>query len=199
MKEDVLEQVVDDYLQLKGYFTTHNLRFRPSADHPDYETQQDSVHSDIDVVGFLPTDRTRRRVVTVTCKSWQAGFDARQKLLQMRGDLSNPKRETWRHFRELWQPKWSQAFRDEVERLTGRTQFTYVVAATKFTGSWSPEQAETEWNADATISTNLAGNRLEFWELSRMWGEVVAAMTHTTANSEIGRLAQLLKAAGLTE
>jgi len=28
MKEDVLEQIVDDYLQFKGYFTTHNVRPR---------------------------------------------------------------------------------------------------------------------------------------------------------------------------
>jgi len=27
MKEDVLEQIVDDYLQMQGYFTTHNVRF----------------------------------------------------------------------------------------------------------------------------------------------------------------------------
>lgn len=27
MKEDVLEQVVDDYLKFKGYFTTHNVTF----------------------------------------------------------------------------------------------------------------------------------------------------------------------------
>ena len=29
MKEDVLEQIVDDYLQMQGYFTTHNVRFNP--------------------------------------------------------------------------------------------------------------------------------------------------------------------------
>jgi hypothetical protein len=30
VKEDVLEQVVDDYLKFKGYFTTHNVAFRPA-------------------------------------------------------------------------------------------------------------------------------------------------------------------------
>ena len=37
MKEDVLEQIVDDYLQFKGCFTTHNVRFERSgrsADRP---------------------------------------------------------------------------------------------------------------------------------------------------------------------
>jgi hypothetical protein len=29
MKEDVLEQIVDDYLQFDGFFTTHNVRSVP--------------------------------------------------------------------------------------------------------------------------------------------------------------------------
>ena len=33
MKEDVLEQVVEDYLQSRGYFTRHNVRFKPAPDH----------------------------------------------------------------------------------------------------------------------------------------------------------------------
>lgn len=51
MKEDVLEQIVDDYLQFKGYFTRHNVRFRPRPAHPEFKTRQDSVNSDVDVVG----------------------------------------------------------------------------------------------------------------------------------------------------
>jgi hypothetical protein len=35
MKEDVLEQIVDDYLQFKGYFTTHNVRFKPDPGRDD--------------------------------------------------------------------------------------------------------------------------------------------------------------------
>ena len=56
MKEDVLEQVVEDYLQSRGYFTRHNLRFRPSASHGDYVSNKDSVRSDVDVVGAPPDD-----------------------------------------------------------------------------------------------------------------------------------------------
>ena len=44
MKEDVLEQIVEDYLQFKGYFTAHNVRFRPASEHPMF-----------DVVAFHPT------------------------------------------------------------------------------------------------------------------------------------------------
>ena len=70
MKEDVLEQIVDDYLQLKGYFTTHNLRFRPQRDHPDWSKNADSVRSDIDVVGLHPRRNDLARVVVVSCKAW---------------------------------------------------------------------------------------------------------------------------------
>ena len=52
MKEDVLEQVVDDYLQTQGYFTRHNLRFKPDPGHPQYVSRDDSVPSDVDVIGF---------------------------------------------------------------------------------------------------------------------------------------------------
>lgn len=51
MKEDILEQMVDEYLQHKGYFTRHNIKFRPAGDHAEYDTRQDAVHSDIDVIG----------------------------------------------------------------------------------------------------------------------------------------------------
>jgi hypothetical protein len=105
MKEDVLEQIVDDYLQFKGYFTTHNVRFKPNRDHLSFEADQDRVSSDVDVVGLHPQRTDDQRVIVVTCKSWQAGFNPRRKLDELRGVATNPKRETWRHFRELWVPK----------------------------------------------------------------------------------------------
>jgi len=32
MKEDILEQLVDDYLQARGYFTKHNNQIQALAD-----------------------------------------------------------------------------------------------------------------------------------------------------------------------
>ncbi len=54
MKEDILEQLVDDYLKFNGYFTAHNVKFRPSEEHPNYSQRDDCVASDIDVIGFHP-------------------------------------------------------------------------------------------------------------------------------------------------
>lgn len=51
-KEDILEQIVEEYLVHKGYFVQHNLKFLPRKDHPDYIQNKDSNHSDIDVIGF---------------------------------------------------------------------------------------------------------------------------------------------------
>ncbi len=54
MKEDILEQVVDDYLQARGFFTRHNIKFKPRKDHPAFNSKNDSVPSDIDVMGINP-------------------------------------------------------------------------------------------------------------------------------------------------
>jgi hypothetical protein len=61
----------------------------------------------------------------VSCKAWQNGFDATAKLAELRGEKKNPKRQTWRHFRELWIPKWSEAFRERIHCLTGEWDFSY--------------------------------------------------------------------------
>ena len=84
MKEDVLEQVVEDYLQLCGYITRDNLRFRPQPTHHDSVPDQDSVPSEVDVIGYKLQARGCERVWMVPCKSWQPGFDADAKLRELR-------------------------------------------------------------------------------------------------------------------
>jgi hypothetical protein len=192
MKEDVLEQVVDDYLKFKGYFTTHNVRFRPSPQHPEYETSQDAVPSDVDVVGVDPRRTDLERVMVVSCKSYQPGFDATSVLARLRGELANPKRENRRGFRELWIPKWSEAFRTKIAKITGESAFSYRIAVTRLRGD-----AEA-WANDKTIQANLPSCSVGFLTLESMWATVLSELTTTPAASEMGRLAQLLKAAGLT-
>ena len=193
MKEDVLEQIVDDYLKFKGYFTTHNVGFRPSPGHEHYVGTQDSVFSDIDVVAIHPGKEGVDRVVAVSCKAWQAGFDATAKLAELRGEKKNPKRETWRHFRELWIPKWSEAFRARILELTGESEFTYRIAVTRLKGDAAA------WAEEPRIKENLRGCSVGFLPLDEMWAMMLKELTTTPAPSEIGRLAQLLKAAGLTK
>jgi hypothetical protein len=157
MKEDVLEQVVDDYLQFEGYFTTHNVRFKPSKEDAGYESRLDSVPSDVDVVGYNPNRDGAERVAVVSCKAWQIGFDAQAILAQLRGTAKNPKRPRELQFRELWLPKWSDAFVAEIKRLTGTSQFTYYLAVTRLKGDSS------DWASDPTIRRNLRDNRSVSW------------------------------------
>jgi hypothetical protein len=192
VKEDVLEQIVDDYLQFGGYFTIHNVRFRPPEDHPEYHPADDSVRSDVDVVGYHPRRRGRSRVVVVSCKSWPGGFDATARLAELRGLKKNRKRETWRYFRELWIPKWSDGFRRAILDLTGQPNFDYRIAVTRLKGDAAA------WGNDPTIMENLPSCSVGFLTLEEMWAKMLAELTKTPAPSEMGRLAQLLKAAGLT-
>lgn len=191
MKEDVLEQVVDDYLQLNGYFTIHNVRFKPSPDHPKYVQRNDSVTSDVDVVGLHPIKKGVNRVWVVSCKAWQSGFNADAKLRELRGEAKGGKRETWRYFRELWVPKRSEAFREEIKARTNATKFKYSIAVTRLKGDGDA------WNADPKIRENLGGNPFSFLTLEEMWTEYLETVGTTPQPSEIGRLAQLLKAAGI--
>jgi hypothetical protein len=191
VKEDVLEQIVDDYLNFNGYFTTHNIPFGPDREHEEYEAKLDAVPSDIDVIGVDPRRRGTSRVIVVTCKSWQGGFHADRLLAQLRGELKNPKRETWHLFRELWVPKWSQAFRQEVENRTGARRFVYRIAVTRLIGNAD------DWSSDEQIRDNLPGCPFGFIEMEEMWKTVLDGVTERPAPSEIGRLAQLLKASGV--
>jgi hypothetical protein len=54
----------------------------------------------------------------------------RLKLAQLRGESKSPKRPRWLSFRELWSPKWADAFIRENETVTGGTEFTYYLAIT---------------------------------------------------------------------
>jgi hypothetical protein len=67
MKEDTLEQLVDDYLQLDGFV----YEFHPAKGDPDHIVAQNCIPSDVEVVGFHPPRLLRKgpdRVWIVSCK-----------------------------------------------------------------------------------------------------------------------------------
>src|SRR5262249_16807880 len=74
-KEDILEQIAEEYLAHKGYFVQHNIKFLPRKDHPKFVSNQDSNHSDIDVIGYHPKKHGADKVIVISCKSWQGGFN----------------------------------------------------------------------------------------------------------------------------
>jgi len=196
MKEDILEQLVEDYFQRKGYFTRHNVKFRPKETHRDYAKKEDCVHSDIDVLGYNPHKRGPSRVVAVTCKSWQGGFSPKR-LVELKGTPKTPKlagRPMWKHFRELMVDKWSESFKDEIEKTTNSTEFTYYLAVTKLQGD--QEQAVEAWENCARFKKALNGNPLEIITVENILAELWQDKRTAIAESEVGRLLQVVKASG---
>jgi hypothetical protein len=94
----------------------------------------------------------------------------------------------------LWIPKWSQAFRDRIAELTGQSTFSYRIAVTRLSGTGGADA----WAEDPTIKANLGDCSFGFLTLEEMWATMLKELKKTPAGSEMGRLAQLLKAAGLT-
>jgi len=190
-KEDILEQLVEEFLIHRGYFVRHNVKFLPRKDHPDYVSNQDSNHSDIDVLAINPKLEGPDRVWAVSCKSWQAGLDPEQKIKEIDENKTVSGREAWRGFRELVKPKWSEAFISSVHAATGYSSFTYVTAVTHLVGS-----AE-RWEQSAQFIRAMSGNPIKIVTLKEMLHEVSGSLSTTLASTELGRTLQLFKAAGV--
>lgn len=190
MKEDILEQLVDDYLQALGYFTIHNLKFRPRKEHPEFVSNQDSNHSDIDVLGYHPNLSGPDRVMAVSCKSWQEGFGPQSMIKLLEADSNVGGRKAWKSFRELMKPKWSEAFIAAVEKATGTQAFTYVTAVTIIKGDPKP------WENYQPFRVAMRGNPIKLLGLAEMLTLLMRSMNTTVANSQLGRTLQLLKASG---
>jgi len=195
VKEDILEQLVDDYLQSEGYFTRHNIKFKPRKEHPDFVSKQDSNHSDIDVIGINPKKNGADRVFAVSCKSWQSGFKIKSWLDCLASNKIVSGRHAWQAFRELMRPKWSEAFIDAVEAASGSRKFTYVLAVTAVIGE------RKQWEKHQPFLAALQGNPIRIVDLSEMLEYIQNVSTTTVASSDIGRVLQLMKAAkkGKTE
>ena len=190
MKEDVLEQLASDYLGAMGYFTLANIKFRPDSSDPDYDSRQDSVHSDIDVLGFCPTRMGNERVVAVSCKSFQEGSWPESEVKAIDENKIVSRREASRRYRELVVSKWARAFRTCIRDLTGENSFVYITAVTKVNGDRSP------WENNSKFRETL-GNDIRLLSLNDMVQAVLPMLTNTVANSELGRTLQLFKASGI--
>lgn len=191
-KEDILEQIVEEYLLHEGYFVQHNIKFRPDPGRDDFVRNQDSNHSDIDILGFHPLLTGAQRVVAVSCKSWQGGFNPRTEIDAIVNNKKVSGRERWKAFRELVIPKWSAAFLRTVEQYTGTNQFTYITAVTRLEGE------RRIWEENEQFKELLGGNPIQILELSEMLGKVNTKLSTTVSNTSIGRFLQLIKAARLT-
>jgi hypothetical protein len=190
MKEDILEQLADDYLNFCGFFTIHNVKFQPDKNSPDYLQKDDAVPSDIDVVGFHPTRQGADRTWVVSCKSWGAGFDPKKRIELIEKNKRIAGRPAWKSFRELVKKKWADALIAEIHRLTGSEKFTYITAVTKLRGD------ESAWREYTPFQINLRGNPIKIVTLQEMLSELYKKTNTAVASSQVGRLLQVIKASG---
>lgn len=211
MKEDILEQLVEDwFIARPGFFVKHNIRFRPNKDHRDYKPKQDSVHSDIDILALATTAKKKpERVHVVTCKSWQGGFGLKNWLsdIEKEAKYNEPsvgfnQRERWKYFRELVSDKWMEAFLDTIEAETGQRDFTYTIAVTKLNGTEQERQSFEESNVlKARFKAKGSNIVIKVLTLENVIAEftkrIVAKDTPSLEATDVGRLLQLIHAAGL--
>ena len=196
-KEDILEQIVEEYLIMQGYFVQHNIKYRPDVAHPDYISKLDSVHSDIDILAYNPNCDGPERVLAVNCKSWQGGFQPLNEIAEFEAPKKN--RARWKSYRELNKDKWSEAFINKIYVLTASRAFTHVTAVTRI----KPKRGYTEaqqihfWESYLGFETALKDNPIRVLTLRSMIAKFNENIDQTPASSEVGRLIQVLRAAGL--
>lgn len=180
MINDVLEQLAEDYFRHKGYFTQHNVKYRPNLKGPAY-----SVHSDIDIIGVLPKGKGIKKVIVVSCKSWHSGLHIKRILK----DLSaGNKRKAEKSFREIAMPVWSVALKNKVKELTGKSNFTFYIACTSFS-SLDREL----WELNKVFKKNLKGCEIKLINMRMMVEDVWGSIKNITpAHSELSRLLQMI-------
>lgn len=187
MMNDILEQVVEDYFRSKGYFTQHNVKYRPNKVGPQY-----TVYSDVDVVGVHPKKRGRERVVVVNCKSWQVGLniDKTLKTLDKNPNKKIAGKEQWKKFREISNKVWAEALKKKIFNITGQKSFKFYLAVTKYKGN------KDSWEKFPLFKKNLIGCDIEVIDIKAMLLDTYKSIGRTPLHSELGRLLQLIKASG---
>ncbi len=209
MKEDILEQIVEDWLIARnGCFVKHNVKFRPSKEEDEYIPNQDSVHSDIDILAIDVNQKGNGKVYAVTCKSWQSGLNAKLWLEELEKDISEVEkksygREKWKYFRELAVDKWTRAFVDEIYKQTGTKTFTYIIACTKVVNNKNNEKGKIENSKVFLERFKRAGAnvKIEIITFNEIVKEYFSRLnnkeTNAVESTEIGRLLQLIYSSGI--
>ncbi|MCZ7675289.1 MAG: hypothetical protein M5U35_04615 [Roseovarius sp.] len=100
-------------------------------------------------------------------------------------------RERWRFFRELCSAKWSEAFVDKVQEMTGRRAFTHVTAVSRIHGD------RAIWENHPPFQVAMQGNPVKLLAFHDMLRDIEGSLTTTLASTEVGRMMQMFRAAGL--
>ena len=188
-RADILEQLVEEYLIHQGYFIQHNVKYRPSKKRPDFDPKLDSNYSDIDVLGLNPLLSDTKKVLAVSCKSWQNGFNSTYWVEAIEKNKTVNGKPAWKTFRELTKEKWSEAFCEKVQEVTGEKKFTHVTAVTRLIGE------KDTWENYKPFQEALNENPVEILTLPIIIKNIQKNLTTTLARTEVGRMLQLFLAA----
>jgi hypothetical protein len=195
MTNDILEQLSEDYLRSEGYFTQHNVKFRPKQEIIGRDDRnQFSVHSDIDIIAVHPKKKGIDKVIVVSCKSWQGGLNLRH--LEKINDLAKNKDFKSREikiFKDLFHPVWSRALVDKVFQLTGRKTFIFYLALTKHMGG---QESINNWENNAIFKKNLPNCQVKIINFRQMLEGIKCKICTIPEHSELSRTLQLIKASG---
>jgi len=213
MKEDILEQIAEDFYSKKfGYFTKHNIKFRPSEKESTYIAKYDSVHSDIDLI-IIDTHK-RNKIITVSCKSWQGGFNISkfkntlENALNKQPSKTPGKRDDWCAFRELCIHRWTNSFlkilRNELNVAdTQKIELEYVILCTKITRGSLKDKRDFE-NSEAIkkyFKQKKINLKLKVITIDEMIAEILKIMnekdTPYVENTHLSRTLQLMIASGM--
>lgn len=185
MINDILEQITEDYFRSRGYFTQHNIKYRPDLEGPEY-----AVSSDVDIVGIHPRITGKRRVVVASCKSWQSGLNINRTLeiLETNPNRKIAGRELWKKFREISNKVWAKALKEKIAQLTGQKKFEFYLVVTKYGGN------KRDWEDFPLFQKNLSGCDIKLIDMKSMVLDIYGPLGTTPAHSELSRLLQLIKA-----
>jgi hypothetical protein len=190
-KEDILEQIVEEFLIHEGFFVQRNIKYRPNSADPEYNSSSDSVSSDIDILAVHPRRVGPSATYAVNIKSWQGGFRFASTIAEIEHDKKISGKSSRLRYRELAIEKWSKAFVRAIAQRTGRAEFTHVLAVTLAKGD------ESIWVNHKPFRDAMEGNPLKVLTLKQMVEAIEARLTRTPAATDIGRTLQLFRAAGL--
>lgn len=183
MINDVLEQLAEDYFRHLGYFTQHNIKYRPNRRGPAY-----NVHSDVDIIAINPKKKGMDRVFVASCKSWHGGLHITRELRRLRENY----RRTRQTFRELAMPVWSRALKNKVKDITGQKRFVFYLICVSY-----DSQYRQTWEENRTFKINLRGCRIKLLDFKTMIDALKEeASSITPAHSEVTRLLQFINHSG---
>ena len=165
----------------------------------EYIKATDAIHSDIDILSIDLNDI--EMVTVINCKSWMDGFDF--KLFHENLSLKenhNKKfggKEFWKHFRDLIDPKWHNAFVERIKLENPKFKKLKYIILNVYSKN---KEWVSKWENIDTINDNFKKTGIELIsieskEINDLIKEIKTKGSDFAENSDFIRVLQLLRVA----